>query len=91
MNVYYLLEQDFQKLIDLRITDAKGIELLKRYIEQIGQASVVESGIVNDNYEYDVKKHEYKKSLKKKFKSADLREAAENVKFKQSISALLED
>jgi hypothetical protein len=91
MNVFYLLEQDFQKLIDLRITDAKGIELLKRYIEQIGQTSVLESGTIENSYEYDLKKYEYKKSLEKKFKSASLREAAEKVKFKQSVSALLED
>ena len=60
MNVYYLLEQDFQKLIELQIIkDKKGVNLLKRYLEQIGQTSIVEEGNVNNNKEYDVKKREY--------------------------------
>ena len=53
MNVYYLLEQDFDKLIELQIIkDKKGVNLLKRYLEQIGQTSIVEEGNVNNNKEY---------------------------------------
>ena len=41
------------------IKDKKGVNLLKRYLEQIGQTSIVEEGNVNNNKEYDVKKREY--------------------------------
>ena len=42
MNVYYLLEQDFDKLIELQIIkDKKGVNLLKRYLEQIGQTTSI--------------------------------------------------
>ena len=75
MNVYYLLEQDFQKLIELQIIkDKKGVNLLKRYLEQIGQTSIVEEGNVNNNKEYDVKKREYyEDNLTKKCRSTMLK------------------
>ena len=91
MNVYYLLEQDFQKLIELQIIkDKKGVNLLKRYLEQIGQTSIVEEGNVNNNKEYDVKKREYEDNLTKKFRSTMLKDAAVKVQYKQSIEAQLD-
>ena len=91
MNVYYLLEQDFQKLIELQIIkDKKGVNLLKRYLEQIGQTSIVEEGNVNNNKEYDVKKQEYDNNLTKKFRSTMLKDAAVKMQYKQSIEAQLD-
>ena len=91
MNVYYLLEQDFDKLIELQIIkDKKGVNLLKRYLEQIGQTSIVEEGNVNNNKEYDVKKREYDNNLTKKFRSTMLKDAAVKMQYKQSIEAQLD-
>ena len=91
MNVYYLLEQDFDKLIELQIIkDKKGVNLLKRYLEQIGQTSIVEEGNVNNNKEYDVKKQEYEDNLTKKFRSTMLKDAAVKMQYKQSIEAQLD-
>ena len=91
MNVYYLLEQDFQKLIELQIIkDKKGVNLLKRYLEQIGQTSIVEEGNVNNNKEYDVKKQEYDNNLTKKFRSTMLKDAAVKMQYNQSIEAQLD-
>ena len=91
MNVYYLLEQDFDKLIELQIIkDKKGVNLLKRYLEQIGQTSIVEEGNVNNNKEYDVKKREYEDNLTKKFRSTTLKDAAVKMQYKQSIEAQLD-
>jgi len=91
MNVYYLLEQDFQKLIELQIIkDKKGVNLLKRYLEQIGQTSIVEEGNVNNNKEYDVKKREYDNNLTKKFRSTMLKDAAVKMQYNQSIEAQLD-
>ena len=91
MNVYYLLEQDFDKLIELQIIkDKKGVNLLKRYLEQIGQTSIVEEGNVNNNKEYDVKKREYEDNLTKKFRSTMLKDAAVKAQYKQSIEAQLD-
>ena len=91
MNVYYLLEQDFDKLIELQIIkDKKGVNLLKRYLEQIGQTSIVEEGNVNNNKEYDVKKREYEDNLTKKFRSTMLKDAAVKMQYNQSIEAQLD-
>ena len=91
MNVYYLLEQDFDKLIELQIIkDKKGVNLWKRYLEQIGQTSIVEEGNVNNNKEYDVKKREYDNNLTKKFRSTMLKDAAVKMQYKQSIEAQLD-
>ena len=91
MNVYYLLEQDFQKLIELQIIkDKNGVNLLKRYLEQIGQTSIVEEGNVNNNKEYDVKKREYDNNLTKKFRSTMLKDAAVKMQYNQSIEAQLD-
>ena len=91
MNVYYLLEQDFQKLIELQIIkDKNGVNLLKRYLEQIGQTSIVEEGNVNNNKEYDVKKQEYDNNLTKKFRSTMLKDAAVKMQYNQSIEAQLD-
>ena len=91
MNVYYLLEQDFDKLIELQIIkDKKGVNLLKRYLEQIGQTSIVEEGNVNNNKEYDVKKREYDNNLTKKFRSTMLKDAAVKMQYNQSIEAQLD-
>ena len=91
MNVYYLLEQDFDKLIELQIIkDKKGVNLLKRYLEQIGQTSIVEEGNVNNNKEYDVKKQEYDNNLTKKFRSTMLKDAAVKMQYNQSIEAQLD-
>ena len=91
MNVYYLLEQDFDKLIELQIIkDKKGVNLLKRYLEQIGQTSIVEEGNVNNNKEYDVKKRGYEDNLTKKFRSTMLKDAVVKMQYNQSIEAQLD-
>ena len=88
MNVYYLLEQDFQKLIDLNIvTDNKGIKLLKKYCEQIGQASIIdETGGAVDKDEY-LRKHENSNAMGMRFRSKELKMAAESLKYDHSIKA----
>ena len=66
------------------------MNLLKRYLEQIGQTSIVEEGNVNNNKEYDVKKREYDNNLTKKFRSTMLKDAAVKMQYNQSIEAQLD-
>ena len=92
MNVYYLLEQDFQKLIDLNIVrDNKAIKLLRKYCEQIGQASIIdETGAAVDKDEY-FRKHENSNAMGMRFRSKELKMAVESVKYDHSVKAQCDD
>lgn len=92
MNVYYLLEQDFQKLIDLKVVrDNKAAKLLKKYCEQIGQASIIDEGGAAVNRDDYFRRQKNSKATNMRFRSKDLKMAVESLKYDHSVKAQCDD